>query len=600
MPYHPTENAAIGSVMTNARNWGNLADDNVTNTGVLNTETTAQTRQVIDNKVNRLWNEISSLCTQRNHLLALYKLPPELLALIFAELIALQSSTLHCLRRDTISPGWMAVTHVCRRWREVALQQPTLWTTISADLGQKWMEEMLARSGSLPLTVWAHIEDDCDVFSLIAQMSRTVHLHVALEGAVEAGSPNTLIMQPAPLLETCSISLLDEEDDEYFDPPHNLFARNAPRLRSLELEVCSVYWSSLAFASLVKLSITVPADNPWSPLSPRAYREELLQALSKMPKLENLALDNCLPDSKNMEEDGPGMPHNPKTVIEPPLLKILSLTGKPYDITAFLPSLRLLPTCKLSMTCEVEWHNGDDEMDVFGLTLPDLLNFLDMPILRLGIRGSASCDDYEVSLWTRTHPWADKPLFPAAADSFDPTDEDALPNIRIVAALDRPAVVTPMMDIEEIPDALRFACYSLPLAHVQVLDVADEALRWEWHTWTRLAEHMDGLQHIRTNQRLDRCLVESLANRREGDKLMAPCLRTVMIVDSPECRELKEKRMFLKAFTGAVKQRKGLAPALEGLYLRGYAPTFRQKMKYLVYMLGIERLVPVLLGGESP
>ncbi|TFY57034.1 hypothetical protein EVG20_g8700 [Dentipellis fragilis] len=587
-------------MFTFIRNWGSLPDGAVANHGVSSTETTAYTRQVIDNRVNKLWNEISSLCTQRNHLLALYKLPPELLVLIFTELIALQSRTLHCLRRNTLSPGWMAVTHVCRRWREVALQRPTLWTTISTDLGQTWMEEMLARSRSLPLTVRAHIQDDCDVFSLIAQMSRTVHLHLALDDVIELGSPCSLIVQPAPILETCSLSLLDEEDDEYFDPPHNLFAQNAPRLHSLELEVCTVHWSSLAFVSLVKLSITVPADNPWRPLSPPAYREELLQALSKMPKLENLTLDNCLPDSKNMADDGPGMPHNPNTVIQPPLLKILSLIGKPYDITAFLPSLRLLPTCKLSMTCEVEWRNGDDDMDVFGLALPNLLNFLDMPILRLGIRASASCDDYEVSLWTRTHPWADRPLFPAAADNPDPADEDALPNIRMVAALDRPAVVTPMMDIEEIPDALRFACYSLPLAHVQVLDIVDEALRWEWHTWTRLAEHMDDLQHIRASHRLDASLVASLSKQRDSKKLMAPRLRTIMIVDSPECRELKEKRAFLKAFTGAVKQRRGLAPALEGLYLRGYAPKFRQKMKHLVYMLGIERLVPVLLGGESP
>lgn len=43
--------------------------------------------------------------------------------------------------------GWIGVSHVCRRWRAVALEYPTLWSFIKLRPGKcQWPMEMLKRS----------------------------------------------------------------------------------------------------------------------------------------------------------------------------------------------------------------------------------------------------------------------------------------------------------------------------------------------------------------------------------------------------------------------------------------------------------------------
>ena len=52
-------------------------------------------------------------------------------------------------------PSWVNVSYVCRHWRNVALNCPTLWTFLFA-VSPRWMEELLSRSKRAPLKLKLH------------------------------------------------------------------------------------------------------------------------------------------------------------------------------------------------------------------------------------------------------------------------------------------------------------------------------------------------------------------------------------------------------------------------------------------------------------
>lgn len=55
-------------------------------------------------------------------------------------------------------PAWIAVTHVCRRWRAAALNYFALWTSISTDTLRKgWINAFMERSNSSLIDVTLRI-----------------------------------------------------------------------------------------------------------------------------------------------------------------------------------------------------------------------------------------------------------------------------------------------------------------------------------------------------------------------------------------------------------------------------------------------------------
>ncbi|KAF6756790.1 hypothetical protein DFP72DRAFT_809833, partial [Ephemerocybe angulata] len=73
-------------------------------------------------------------------------LPPEILAAIFL-----------LVPRDEGDTSWISVTHVCRLWREVALDCSRFWSDLNS-VPPRFMEFALARSKGAPITV--HTSDD--------------------------------------------------------------------------------------------------------------------------------------------------------------------------------------------------------------------------------------------------------------------------------------------------------------------------------------------------------------------------------------------------------------------------------------------------------
>ncbi|KAI0063860.1 hypothetical protein BV25DRAFT_1801675, partial [Artomyces pyxidatus] len=116
-------------------------------------------RRVLTDEVNACRRALTAIRTRSNSLSPAAMLPSDILALIFdslalAELPGLAS---HQYRETPNAQhtilGWITVTHVCSRWRQVALYIPTLWREVTPELGFAWFNRILTRSQQTPISV---------------------------------------------------------------------------------------------------------------------------------------------------------------------------------------------------------------------------------------------------------------------------------------------------------------------------------------------------------------------------------------------------------------------------------------------------------------
>ncbi|KAI9466576.1 hypothetical protein BJY52DRAFT_1232894 [Lactarius psammicola] len=220
------------------------------------------------------------------------RLPVEILIHIFSYCPA---SDLYPHVRHRPPPPWLAVTHVCRRWRNAALSCPFLWVEIIST-NFEWAAAMLERSKDLPIHV--SVDDGgsaqipCELRTarlLFSKIHRMQSLAMTCAHAILACVPMLFEAAAAPLLQELIIT--------NFHPSHPLdlvvrplFSGKTPNLQFLSLYRCRVLWSSpLLQCDLVYLSIShVPPDH-------RPYLGQVLEVLKRLSRLECLQLDEALP-----------------------------------------------------------------------------------------------------------------------------------------------------------------------------------------------------------------------------------------------------------------------------------------------------------------
>ncbi|TFY53414.1 hypothetical protein EVG20_g10123 [Dentipellis fragilis] len=180
--------------------------------------------RVLDDEAKKLHAQLTSVYTRRNNLVPIYRLPPEVLVHVFSELIPVDSPGLHNDEPKAPKLGWIAVTHVSRRWQEVALQHATLWTTVMDNLRMPWMLEMIARSKTLPLDMQMHVRHAHQVSIMTNYVPRLAHLSLHVDNASPDFS-SSLLFEPVPILESCSLHI---DGDYEFNLPVDLFANTTP------------------------------------------------------------------------------------------------------------------------------------------------------------------------------------------------------------------------------------------------------------------------------------------------------------------------------------------------------------------------------------
>jgi hypothetical protein len=260
-------------------------------------ESSDHLRQAIDDEINSLEESTRALKSRQNELASISRLPPETLAAIF---FFLSLSTWrdrteeHAWRNEPGDMAWIGVTHVCRLWRETALNYPRFWSHIKlTKLTPVGMAKIIARAKTVPL----HLETDVTKWGpeqivafekqLETHISHTRHLSISGEHL-----PTLLdkLVSSAPILEFLSLS---SKSPQSSSPqaiiPDNIFNHITPNLTNLKLESCDIIWMSpflkhLRILQILKLSTEA-----------RPKLDDWLDALNEMPQLEELSLQSATP-----------------------------------------------------------------------------------------------------------------------------------------------------------------------------------------------------------------------------------------------------------------------------------------------------------------
>lgn len=224
-------------------------------------------------------------------------LPAELLHAIFSLLPGRHTPAL--LRKV---PSWVSVSHVCRRWREVALKCRPLWIRTPFP-NSDWAEEALLRSSPALLDVFVDAAFHSETIICIALRDlsriRTLHLSVAamsLSGHFPAILANTKTVNH--ILPACMRGLvpnLEELDivaaNDYVGLTRDLLVLSAkifggtvpPCLRRFAIEGCVLpAGSPLLRAQLTSLNIS--STHAWEDL------DDMQGSLACMPHLDRLIL----------------------------------------------------------------------------------------------------------------------------------------------------------------------------------------------------------------------------------------------------------------------------------------------------------------------
>jgi len=319
-------------------------------------------RQAIDDELESLAKTARALKLRRNALAPISRLPPEIIAIIFS-FLSLPREYVRLLTGDKQDNlAWLRVSHVCYRWREIALNQPRFWSRIDfTTLTSAGATEVLSRSKMAPLELEANLScvhwegDRVDAFG--KQLSSHVSHISRLNITADFADLQTIIEQlasPAPAVEWLSL-VVDETHPRMGIPsnaiiPHALFDGTVPRLSRLQLDHCDISWTSPLFKSLRILELQTLS------LHARPSVEEWLDAMEQMLQLETLVVNHATPRAPPV-----GMSiSEPTRVITHPSLTQLNLAASAPDCTFALAHLVLPALIRIRVDVTSELAGADD------------------------------------------------------------------------------------------------------------------------------------------------------------------------------------------------------------------------------------------------
>lgn len=251
-----------------------------------------------------------SAATARPH--PIHRLPPELLAEIFFCYISTGVPT-QSFHRAAHRRGVMLPSHVCRKWRAIALATPRLWylnifgprtsanTQTEVDCTRTW----LSRSGQCPLTIRA-VSGQHDALNVAMELL-VPHCTRWREVTLDPVPPDLKIMSPIkgnlPILEFISLLFPTELDDDF-----DAF-EVAPKLRHLhlyghfQLNQIRVPWDQLTHCETIveggdpclEMLVWAPNLQHFQVLIYQSLPCSVRSPLITHTSLSTILLDGCLP-----------------------------------------------------------------------------------------------------------------------------------------------------------------------------------------------------------------------------------------------------------------------------------------------------------------
>lgn len=300
-------------------------------------------RRELNAQIRLAAHRVSTLKSHLNALAPISRLSFDIVSLIFSILVDEEPVAWWDQWPQGSHLGWIQVTHVYRHWRNIALQNTSLWTTIPFFKNLEWTKMYLLRSKRAPLHVdlfWDLGLDLYQAFSLILpELPRIRHLgiHVSRSTRTEAFFNfvyDTFQKYPAPVLETLCLNvdrqLPDPKDAPWPGLPVDIFKGCAPRLQSVCLKWLALPCDLSALGALTDLWIHAPTGV-------KPSLERLAELLKGTPQLQKLTLfQTLIPLASGALQSRPSLPS-----IELPSLSELILAGGALECAEFMMALKV-------------------------------------------------------------------------------------------------------------------------------------------------------------------------------------------------------------------------------------------------------------------
>ncbi|KAI0045333.1 hypothetical protein FA95DRAFT_128493 [Auriscalpium vulgare] len=281
-------------------------------------------------------------------------IPPELLSRVFHLLASIDPPSCR-IEDSTLSTsfelGWIAVTHVCQHWRQVALEDSALWTNIDFSmLSHKWLTEFFSRISTralLSVTItsgtfgWLRVKQNyplleegllfsTDIISRIHSLEFDSSRHLVLFNRLFQHAACTQL----PNLEELILRHVDHH------PPYMVPTANIPHLRILHLTLVGLDWQTFRLSNIVDLYVYFPSGVPH--IARRTSVSDVCDSLAFMTRLERLSLSNIFATQSVASTEIHRTPN-----VELSVLVTFKLEGSYNDCSALLsrlimPSLRTL------------------------------------------------------------------------------------------------------------------------------------------------------------------------------------------------------------------------------------------------------------------
>ncbi|KAF8871609.1 hypothetical protein BD779DRAFT_1575952 [Infundibulicybe gibba] len=273
-------------------------------------------------------HSVAAVHYHRNALIPIACLPPEILARILV---------LHAQTEppDRYLDGVITSIRVCKRWWQVGMGCPELWSYIRfiSHPSMAWLETMLERSRTAPLSFEVGVPSELAFPELEANMMTLCKsLSIYPFSSQNLYSFFRHSTQPAPLLQHLKMAGL--QPGGLFAFPPDFLRGRTPNLRHVQLNTCShIPWHSALFTDLIYLEVC-----GWIGLGApdESSVEMLLGALARMPTLEVLFLSSCF--SRTMPST------RVVTHVHLPNLRMFRITGTLDDCACFLGQITVNPT----------------------------------------------------------------------------------------------------------------------------------------------------------------------------------------------------------------------------------------------------------------
>ncbi|ETW81375.1 hypothetical protein HETIRDRAFT_417520 [Heterobasidion irregulare TC 32-1] len=293
---------------------------------------------------------------RRRRVFPVTRLPNELLGHVFSLLADDDPpyKETSASRPRPFSIGWIKVTHVCRHWREVALDYSQLWAHIPLDMGREWTRELIVRAKHAPLAIYGKREAGLILPALVAS-GHLSHTRVLCIRDADLDVVHSMTTAAAPMLEHVTLELVMAGHYIVTLLPEDIFAFHAPRLRRGPLST--------------DFSIPRHIFNE-SPVPFLPSQRDFYDSLANMPHLESLIIRFALPSviADTIEPQRRGS-------IALPHLRVLNLAGPWLDVVAILEVILFPALAVLHLAYLAEGNDGDPSSVIF----PSLLRYDDMP-----------------------------------------------------------------------------------------------------------------------------------------------------------------------------------------------------------------------------